>query len=215
MARLALLRLVLLLLSLVLSLESTLSQPTATANPPAASNSTGFIEASCKSTRYPSLCVQCLSSYASVIRENEQALARVALSVTLSRARHAVAFVGGMSRSPGISPREFRAVRDCVANLGGSVDRLVQSIGEVDQMAKAAPGDEDFNWHVSNVQTWVSGALTSENTCLDGFASRAVDGNIKTMVSSKVLDLTHVTSNALALMDRFVRRQRRSAHGHP
>ncbi|KAK4751758.1 hypothetical protein SAY87_020556 [Trapa incisa] len=204
------------LVSLLLSFQhaGALSQPTTTAIPPASSNSTSFIQLSCKSTRYPSLCVECLSSYAGVIRENDQALARVSLSVTLSRARQAVAFVGGLSHGQGISHREFRAIRDCVANLGGSVDRLVQSIDEMDKMAKSAPGD-DFDWHVSNVQTWISGALTSENTCLDGFAGRAMDGNIKTSVSAKVLDLTRVTSNALALMDRFLTRQKRSAaHGH-
>ncbi|OWM88399.1 21 kDa protein-like [Punica granatum] len=213
MARVALPHLVLIIL---LSMEAPLAQPTASTKPlAAASDSTDFIEVSCRSTRYPPLCVQCLSSYARVIRQNEQALARVALSVTLSRARQAMAFVARMRDTRGIRPRENGAVRDCVANLGSSVDRLVQSIIEMDQMNKAAPGD-DFEWHVSNLETWVSGALTNANTCLDGFAGRAMDGNIKTTVRSKVLDLAQVMSNTLALMDRFAARHRRSSHGrHP
>ncbi|KAI8030579.1 hypothetical protein LOK49_LG01G01327 [Camellia lanceoleosa] len=58
---------------------------------------------------------------------------------------------------------------------------------------------KDFLWHMSNVETWVSAALTDENTCLDGFSGRALDGNVKASIKARVTNVAQVTSNALAL----------------
>ncbi|CAF2380530.1 unnamed protein product [Brassica napus] len=37
-------------------------------------------------------------------------------------------------------------------------------------------------WKMSNVQTWVSAALTDETTCLDGFSGRAMEGKVKKLI---------------------------------
>lgn len=66
-----------------------------------ASSPTDFIKSSCKATRYPELCVGCLSGYASVIQRNERRLALTALSVSLARARSAAAFVTKMTKVRG------------------------------------------------------------------------------------------------------------------
>ncbi|XVF10776.1 hypothetical protein REPUB_Repub07fG0212200 [Reevesia pubescens] len=168
-----------------------------------------YIVASCKATRYPALCVECLSGYASVIRQNEQHLTQTALSVSLSRAQSATAFVAKMTRVRGIKPRERQAVKDCIENLGDSVDRLSQSVKELSHMRRAV--GQDFMWHMSNVQTWVSAALTGENTCLDGFSGGVMDVNIKVAIRRRVVHVAQVTSNALALVNRFAARHRAAA----
>ncbi|XWS49796.1 hypothetical protein CRYUN_Cryun12cG0033400 [Craigia yunnanensis] len=172
------------------------------------SSPTDYVVASCKATRYPALCVECLSGYASAIRQNEQHLAQTALSVSLSRAQSAAAFVAKMTQVRGIKPRERQAVKDCIENMGDSVDRLSQSVKELGQMGRAV--GQDFMWHMSNVQTWVSAALTDENTCFDGFAGSVMDGNIKAAIRRKVVNVAQVTSNALALVNRFAARHRAS-----
>ncbi|EEF50972.1 21 kDa protein [Ricinus communis] len=176
-----------------------------------ASSPIDFIKASCKATRYPDLCVQCLSGYASAIQQNEQHLAQTALSVSLTRAKSAGDYVKKLTKVRGIKAREYRAVKDCIDNMGDTVDRLSQSIRELDHMGRAV--GKDFVWHMSNVQTWVSAALTDENTCLDGFAGRHMDGNVKAAIKSRVTNVARVTSNALALVNRFASRHRKAASG--
>ncbi|KAK3429050.1 hypothetical protein EUGRSUZ_E00464 [Eucalyptus grandis] len=181
---------------------------------PATASNTAFIKSSCRSTRYPALCVQCLSGYAASVQQDPRQLARAALQVSLARARAAASHVGRLSRLRGITPRESQAVQDCVQNVGNSVSRLSQAIDELGQMGGQGAAGEAFDWHMSNVQTWVSGALTDENTCLDGFARSDMDGSVKNSVRGQVGELAQVVSNALALVDRY-RSRHRGAKGQP
>lgn len=165
------------------------------------SNPTDFIKASCRVTSYPTLCVECLAGYARAIQQSERKLAQTALTVSLARVRSGAAFVAKLTKVRGIKPREYQAVKDCIETMGDSVDGLSESIQELGHMGRA--GGQDFLWHVSNVQTWVSAALTNENTCLDGFSGRFMDGNVKTAIRRRVANVAQVTSNALALVNRF------------
>ncbi|KAM7258256.1 hypothetical protein ACFE04_013997 [Oxalis oulophora] len=166
-----------------------------------------FITTSCKATRYPSLCVECLSSYASLIKRSDHHLAHTALKVSLTSSKSASTFVSKMVKSKGIKPREYRAVKDCVETIDNTVDRLNESVKELGQM-DGVVGKEEFLWHMSNVQTWVSAALTNANTCLDGFADRSMNGNVKTVIGKRVTHVTQVTSNGLALVNRFASRHK-------
>ncbi|KAG8374767.1 hypothetical protein BUALT_Bualt10G0030000 [Buddleja alternifolia] len=85
----------------------------------------------------------------------------------------------------GMKPKEYLAVKDCIQNMGDSVDQLSRSMKELGLMGQVASGD--FDWHVSNVQTWVSAALTNENTCQDGFTGSAMDGNVKKLQDIKLV----------------------------
>lgn len=162
---------------------------------------TEFIKTSCKATRYPALCVQCLSGYSNAIKQNDHQLAVTALSVSLNRAKSAAAYVGKLSKTRGIKRKEYQAVKDCIETMGDSVDRLGQSVKELGHLGRAV--GEEFIWHMSNVQTWVSAALTDENTCMDGFAGKNMNGNLKVAIRKRVNHVAQVTSNALALINRF------------
>ncbi|WOL06153.1 21 kDa protein-like [Canna indica] len=161
---------------------------------------TAFVRDACKRTRYPSLCEQYLAAYAPTVHRSKRELARAALAVSADRARSASAFVSRMSAGAqkSLRSREAGAVRDCLETLRDSVDRLRQSVKEMSAMGRAR--SPRFAWHLSNVQTWVSAALTDETTCLDGlsqFAGPAVRASIR----KKVMEVAQVTSNALALVN--------------
>ncbi|KAJ8764198.1 hypothetical protein K2173_005378 [Erythroxylum novogranatense] len=176
------------------------------------SSPTDFIQASCKVTLYPDLCVRCLSRYAEAIKRNDQHLALTALSVSLARAKSAANFVSKLTKARGIKPREYQAVKDCIENMGDSIDGLSDSIGELGHVG----GGGDLRWHISNVQTWVSAALTDDNTCLDGFDGRAMDGNVKSAIKRRVTKVAQVTSNALTFINRLASRHQRASSGeHP
>uniref|UniRef100_A0ACD5ZDQ4 Uncharacterized protein n=1 Tax=Avena sativa TaxID=4498 RepID=A0ACD5ZDQ4_AVESA len=172
---------------------------------------TDFIRKSCRETQYPSVCVQSLSSYGAAGNSpprSPQELARAALSVSADRAKSASAYVGrlvgpGLRGSAGGAKKGSSSsspARDCLENMADSVGHLRDAAKELGgNMGRA--GTPAFRWHLSNVQTWCSAALTDENTCLDGL-SRGVDARTRAAIRSKVVDVAQVTSNALALVNR-------------
>ncbi|KAE8022410.1 hypothetical protein FH972_008212 [Carpinus fangiana] len=174
------------------------AQSAATSSAGAAVN---FIKVSCSATSYPSLCVQSLSSHAAEIKKSPRQMAQTALSVSLARAQSANTFVSKMAKFKGLKAREYAAIKDCLDQMGDSVDRLSRSFQELKHIGQAK--GQDFLWHMSNVQTWVSAALTDENTCVDGFAGRAFDGKVKASIKARVVNVAQVTSNALALTNRY------------
>ena len=101
----------------------------------------------------------------------------------------------------GLKSREYEAVKDCLEEMGDTVDRLSKSIHELKHIGQAK--GQDFLWHMSNVETWVSAALTDENTCLDGFSGKALDGKVKASIKAQVVNVAQVTSNALALVNSY------------
>ncbi|AQK80997.1 Pectinesterase inhibitor 9 precursor [Zea mays] len=203
-------RLLLLLAAVAAALQA------AAATPPVAS---GFIRKSCRATQYPSVCEQSLAAYGgSPPPRSPRELARAALAVSADRARAASAYVGRLcgsrSGSGDGSPRRGAGagakkgsaaagpVRDCLENLADSVGHLRDAAQEIGGAGMARAGTRAFRWHLSNVQTWCSAALTDENTCLDGLSSRAVDAATRAAVRGRVVEVAQVTSNALALVNK-------------
>ncbi|CAN6705545.1 unnamed protein product [Malus baccata var. baccata] len=183
----------LLLLPIVYFVSTAKSSSTATP--------TNFIRDSCSATTYPEVCIKSLSSYASSIKQSPRQLAQAALSVSLTKAQSAKTFVTKLAKFKGLKSREYGAIKDCMEEIGDTVDRLSKSVQELKNMGKSK--GQDFLWHMSNVETWVSAALTDDNTCLDGFSGKTLNGKIKSAVRAQVLNVAQCTSNALSLCNRF------------
>lgn len=58
----------------------------------------------------------------------------------------------------------------------------------------------NFGMMINGIQTWVSAALTDEDTCTDdGFGGKYfTDGPLKTAVRERIHNVAHIASNALA-----------------
>ncbi|XWS47655.1 hypothetical protein CRYUN_Cryun13aG0002800 [Craigia yunnanensis] len=171
----------------------------------ASSRASNFIKASCSATKYPALCVQSLATFAPSIQQSPRQLAQTALSVSLDRVKSTQEFVSKMKKFKGVKKIEYEAIKDCIEEMSDSVDRLSKSVQELKHMGQAK--GQDFLWHVSNVETWVSSALTDENTCVDGFARRGMDGKVKASIRGRVINVAQVTSNALSLVNQFASKQ--------
>lgn len=193
-----------LLLFLPLLSQSTIAKPSLSPN----RNCINFIVSSCHATRYPNLCVKCLEAFANKIRGKENRLAQTALAVTLVRVRSTTIYVAKLTKAKRIKRREYLAVKDCVENLGDGLGMLAQSMRELKQVGRSGRGRDEFLWRLSNVQTWVSAALTDETTCLDGFDGKVMDGVVKSAIRRRVVHVARVTSNALALVNRFAARNK-------
>ncbi|KAL0292768.1 UNVERIFIED_CONTAM: Pectinesterase inhibitor 11 [Sesamum angustifolium] len=165
-------------LLLLLSSHYMLSS-TAKSSPDSTPDTTDFITAECRATRYPALCVRCLSTYSSTIQQSQKRLAQAALSVSLSRAQSVASFVSTMARMRGLRPIEYRTIKDCIDNMANTVDQLNQSVQELSRRTRTSTG-----------------------------TNPTMDGNVKVAITTRVTDCAQVTSNALVLVDRFASRHK-------
>ncbi|KAK3220960.1 hypothetical protein Dsin_014930 [Dipteronia sinensis] len=154
----------------------------------ATASDASFIKNSCTSTTYPAICVRSLSAYASNIKQSPRQLALTALSVSQTRAESCKSFVVKVGKFKNLKSRERKAIKDC---LDEELKQSGQSKGP------------DFEWHMSNIETWVSAALTDENTCSDGFAGKAFDGKVKASVRAQIVSVAQYISNALSLVNQY------------
>lgn len=80
--------------------------------------------------------------------------------------------------------------------MAESVDELSKTLSELKHLR-----GETFEFQMSNARTWVSAALTYEDTCVDGF--EGVDREVKDDVKKKITNVAMVTSNALYMIRRL------------
>ncbi|KAK9143274.1 hypothetical protein Syun_012674 [Stephania yunnanensis] len=156
-----------------------------------------FVKNSCGATTYPNLCIKSLSSYSSEINTNYQKLANAALAVSLKSAKSASALVLNLLRRGHLKPNEAAAVKDCVDNIGESIDEVRQSLRELKSF-NGNVGDLEFK--MSNVKTWLSAALTDDDTCMEGLDEENVAPKVKNKIRSSIAGVAQLTSNALALV---------------
>ncbi|KAL5786536.1 hypothetical protein ACOSQ2_008928 [Xanthoceras sorbifolium] len=154
-----------------------------------------LVHSSCAHANYPSICLRTLSSYKGAARTPRD-LAQAAVKVSLSRASKVSQYLTQISSSVNKGKRERMALSDCVEQVSDSVEELKKTLSELNHLR-----GETFRWQMSNAETWVSAALTNEDTCLDGF--EGVDGKAKRDVKKKITNVARVTSNALYMINRL------------
>lgn len=161
-----------------------------------ATKGTDYTRDACRVTRYPSLCVHSLSPFSGSAKRSPHRWARAALSVTLGEAEAIGRYVKRFNRTANLKRRVRFALSDCVECFQDTVDQLHSSLGELRRLNR-----KSFASQVGNVQTWVSAALTYEDTCLDGL--RGCKGARVRALKGKVDNMMKFTSNALALVNRL------------
>jgi pectinesterase inhibitor-like protein len=159
-----------------------------------------FIKTSCNSTAYPTLCFNSLSIHAISIQTSPKILAHTALNVTLNEAKSTSTAMSEISKRKGLNQSEISAVKDCVEEVIDSVSELRISVHE---MTKLKEHSADFKFMISNIQTWVSAALTDEDTCTDGFARAGMNGKTRNEVRGRIVNIAQLTSIGLALVHTY------------
>ncbi|KAL1363661.1 hypothetical protein HN51_011865 [Arachis hypogaea] len=174
------------------------------AAPAADDGDTTFIRTSCNNTLYPDVCYSSLSRYANAVQQDPGQLARVAIAVTLSKVHRTASYVSNLTRDADYTADSHAtsALHDCFTNLGDAVDEIRGSLKQMRQIGAAGTGAGSFLFQMSNVQTWMSAALTDEETCTDGFQDVA-ECPVKADVCDRVTKVKKFTSNALALVNTY------------
>ncbi|CAK7355790.1 unnamed protein product [Dovyalis caffra] len=189
---------------LILQLSTPINSSCSATRPlPARNTNIEYIKTSCYNTTiYPKLCYHTLAIYASKIKTNPKTLANTALNVSLINTDSTSRLMKRVSKIPGLEPRVVAAMLDCVEEVGDSVYELQRSMEEMGHA-----GGSNFTMVMSDVETWVSAALTDDDTCLDGFAEEAMNKKVKAIVKRHIQRIARLTSNALALVNRFASTQ--------
>lgn len=208
MKRLLLFSLLSLFTTVVVAVDD--SSSSATAPSPSPTDGSDFIRESCNATLYPDVCYSSLQKFSPAVQQNPRRLATAAIAFSLTKVKHVASFVSNLTRSSdyGADPSAAAALHDCFSNFDDAVDEIYGSLKQMRQMesSSSSASKESFRFQVSNVQTWMSAALTNEDTCTDGFED-VNDGEMKEGVCDRALYVKKLTSNALALVNSFAQKE--------
>ncbi|XP_076933944.1 pectinesterase inhibitor 6-like [Bidens hawaiensis] len=155
-----------------------------------------YVKEACSVTTHQDLCIHSLSSFSNTAKRDPTKWARAGVSVTIGATKNTTRYLIALRNKNSMKGRNRFAVLDCLEEFGDALDNLHKALG----MLRHISG-ELFNTQMEDVTTWVSSALTNEDTCLDGFEGQK--GKEIKKLANKVTKVSYFTSNALALVTKL------------
>ncbi|XVE73330.1 hypothetical protein DITRI_Ditri11bG0109000 [Diplodiscus trichospermus] len=176
-------------LLLVCLLKSGRSAP----NAPRPSN---YVQDACIVTRYRSLCINSLASFSSTAKTSPSKWARAGVSVGIGETKNIAQYLMKVKNYREMTGRYKIPLSDCIECFQNAIDQLHGSLGALRKL-----NARNFYTQMGDVTTWLSAALTDQDTCLDGFQNPR--GKQAKMLRNRVLRSSYFTSNALALVNKL------------
>lgn len=158
------------------------------------SASSKAVEAICKPTDYKETCQTTLSNAAGNIT-NPKDLIRIAFNVAIQQVGDALNNMTVLKDAEA-DPRTKIAYENCHQLLQDSEEDLRHTVHRFDTFDL-----ENLDDYLADIKTWLSGALTFQGTCLDGFENTTGDASEKMKQLLKVSG--ELTRNGLAMVDEF------------
>ncbi|KAH7863196.1 hypothetical protein Vadar_014622 [Vaccinium darrowii] len=109
--------------------------------------------------KHSSVCLASLWGYSIQLHQSIDQVAKIALVVSLARAKSTEEFV---------KATEEEVVKDCLGHINDSVEQLSQAVWEIEHIGRNK-GDEGWICRASNLQTIVGASIIDGNNYLDGF----------------------------------------------
>lgn len=158
-----------------------------------------YVQDVCSVTQYRDLCIRSLSPFSNTAKRNPTTWARAGVSVTIGEAKSVANYLTKLRKRNSVGGRSKVAVLDCIELIQDTLDNLHKSLGVLRRLDA-----QTFDSQISDVTTWMSAALTNEDTCLDGFSDgQNQKGRQIKVLQNRVTSVSHVTSNALALVNKL------------
>ncbi|KAG5228367.1 pectinesterase [Salix suchowensis] len=124
------------------------------------SNPAESIKTVCDMTQYPSSCFSSISSLNSPAKPDPEVIFKLSLQVSISDLKNLSSFLISFN-----DVSSQAAVKDCVSQFDDSLSRLNDSLSAME----VGPGEKMLTLEkVKDIQTWVSAAMTDQDTCIDG-----------------------------------------------
>ncbi|MFS7914461.1 putative pectinesterase [Helianthus anomalus] len=140
----------------------------------------------CGQTRYKDLCLTSLLNFPGSLTASDKDMVHISVNMTLQHVGRAL-YTSAEIRNLEMDTLVRSAYEDCLELLEDSVDQLTQSL----QSVQGGGSSED-------VMTWLSAALTNQDTCAEGL-SEVENGYVKQQMDEKLKDLSELVSNCLAI----------------
>lgn len=155
-----------------------------------------YVEDACNVTLHQDICVRTLASFTRTCKRSPSKWARAGVSVTIGEVKSVVQYLKKLKQYQLMKGVSRGALSDCIECFQAANDELHQSLYVLRKLSK-----RKFDLQMGDLKTWISAALTNEDTCSDGFDGQK--GNQVKKLQSRVLNATYITSNALALVTKL------------
>ncbi|CAG7908734.1 unnamed protein product [Brassica rapa] len=156
-----------------------------------------YIKNACSVTQNQQLCFRTLWPFAIVAKNNSSKWARASVAVTITDTKQILRLLL-KTRSSAVGKRERVALSDCRELFVDSLGNLYKSLA----LLRKLDADE-FQQQMSDLATWLSSALTDEDTCLDGFEETSIRSSTVRMIRRRATRCMQLCSNALALLNKL------------
>ncbi|GAB4858465.1 hypothetical protein Ancab_009940 [Ancistrocladus abbreviatus] len=159
----------------------------------------------CGLTQYPNLCENSLVGFPGALKADDKDLVHITVNMTLEKFGTALS-VSTEINNWNMDPLGRSAYDDCLELLDDSIDLLTQSLFSVSSTLTGEDGVDSGGDGGNNqlqggttedVMTWLSAAVTSQDTCIEGLGG--VGGPVKDQMGNALKDLTELVSNCLAI----------------
>ncbi|XP_073011283.1 pectinesterase 3-like [Typha latifolia] len=153
------------------------------------------IKVVCSVTRYPISCFSSISSAngISTVRNDPKQLFEISLRVAMDEISKVSSSIANFT-IPLNDKRLVLAIRDCKELFADAIDRLNDSISSI---RSASEGKSLTASSINDLRTWISAAITDQDTCLDGF--EGTTESIREKLEAAMVNSTQFTSNSLAI----------------
>ncbi|CAK9145602.1 unnamed protein product [Ilex paraguariensis] len=154
------------------------------------STSNKAVTAICQPTDYKETCINSLSSAKNTTDPKE--LIKLAFQVTMNNIGDAIKS-SSVLKEAAKDPRTSQAFETCKELLDTSIDDLKRSFDKLSEFDASKMDD-----YVADLKVWLSGSITYQETCLDGFENTTGDSGEK---MRKLLKTSaELSSNGLAMV---------------
>lgn len=158
-------------------------------------------QSTCQDTFYPDLCVSTLATFPDLRQRTLPEIISRLVNSTVFEVRDSRQNCTRIRRKlQNLDPLDRRALEDCLELLDDTVAQLKAAISDLSSNKSALQ-------HYMDLQTLFSGAMTNQDTCLDGFAfsSRKY---IRKFIEGRLRKISHHVSNSLAMLKTVKKHQR-------
>ncbi|KAL2515895.1 putative pectinesterase/pectinesterase inhibitor 26 [Forsythia ovata] len=160
-----------------------------------ASNSAKSLKTVCAVTRYPESCISSISSLNHPPTANPLNFFNLSLQATARELSNLTSLPKELI-SKSNDKRTESALKDCISLFDDSVSQLSRSLG----LMKVGTGEKVLtDMNISDLQTWISAAMTDQETCLDGIGE--MGSTVPDEFRVKVQKSQEYMSNTLAILN--------------
>ncbi|KAK4492598.1 hypothetical protein RD792_003416 [Penstemon davidsonii] len=160
-------------------------------------------ESTCEGTLYPDLCVSTVASFPELHRKTLPEIISATVNATMKQVRESASNCSSLRRKliKRLDPIDLRALDDCL-------ELFSDTIAELKNVLTSLTATTSPEKYYDDLQTLLSGGMTNQDTCLDGFAYSR--NNTRGFIQGSVKKISKHFSNSLAMVKKLKKRSNKT-----